>query len=195
MIMWDAQQKELHNLHSLEIVITQNSSIASYATVIDAWQHDELFRDFFIQLLSSLPFDAFRWETPPITNITVNQPFECVIIDSPSLARVPDRQTFSTYFKSEESVITFLNLDKDATLVVPCPTKIICDYSHLGAFVRHAPRTQQHALWNCVGNAMNKRISNKPVWLSTAGGGIAWLHIRLDNFPKYYHHRPYRRMH
>jgi len=29
-------------------------------------------------------------------------------------------------------------------------------------------------------------------WLSTSGLGIAWLHVRLDERPKYYTHAPYR---
>ena len=32
-----------------------------------------------------------------------------------------------------------------------------------------------------------------PTWVSTAGGGVAWLHVRLDSAPKYYTHRPYTR--
>ncbi len=42
------------------------------------------------------------------------------------------------------------------------------------------------------GQEMEKRVSDKPVWLSTAGGGVPWLHVRLDNRPKYYSYRPYR---
>ncbi len=191
--MWNSRSEELHNLHSTRIVITKNSSSVSYATVLQAWQHDVIFREFFIQLLSSLPFSAFRWETPPVTNTTINRPFECVIIDSPSLARVPDRQTFSPYFNAEQSVVAFLNLGQDAMLVTPCPTNSACDYGHLGAFIQNAPLSQQHALWAAVGDAMAQRINDdQPVWLSTAGGGVAWLHIRLDSYPKYYHHIPYR---
>ncbi|MFO1021395.1 MAG: hypothetical protein U0903_11970 [Planctomycetales bacterium] len=32
----------------------------------------------------------------------------------------------------------------------------------------------------------------KPVWLSTAGAGVPWLHVHLDDQPKYYSHAPYR---
>jgi len=39
---------------------------------------------------------------------------------------------------------------------------------------------------------MQKRINAKRVWLSTAGMGVSWLHVRLDDRPKYYGHRPYR---
>jgi hypothetical protein len=38
---------------------------------------------------------------------------------------------------------------------------------------------------------MAARVSTTPVWLSTAGAGVAWLHVRLDDRPKYYSHRPY----
>lgn len=27
--------------------------------------------------------------------------------------------------------------------------------------------------------------------LSTAGAGVRWLHVRVDDRPKYYHYRPY----
>jgi hypothetical protein len=30
------------------------------------------------------------------------------------------------------------------------------------------------------------------VWLSTAGAGVPWLHVRLDDAPKYYGHAAYR---
>jgi hypothetical protein len=39
---------------------------------------------------------------------------------------------------------------------------------------------------------MQRRLNNKPVWLSTAGAGVAWLHIRLDDRPKYYGYTPFR---
>jgi hypothetical protein len=39
---------------------------------------------------------------------------------------------------------------------------------------------------------MARRVGRQPVWLSTAGAGVAWLHVRLDDRPKYYGHGPYR---
>lgn len=38
---------------------------------------------------------------------------------------------------------------------------------------------------------MTARVGTRPVWLSTAGAGVAWLHVRLDDRPKYYSYRPY----
>lgn len=190
--MWTAKFQQLTNGHTYIISITQASSPISFAAVIHGWQYDQGFRDFFIDLLRAIPLTTFRWETPALTQDTTEQPFECAVISSPDLARFPDQQTFAQHFKVDWSVVTFPNLGQDAVLVVPCPLKPADDYSHLGAFIRHAPRYQRHALWQAVGNAMSKRLNHSAVWLSTAGDGVAWLHIRLDNTPKYYHYLPYR---
>ena len=40
---------------------------------------------------------------------------------------------------------------------------------------------------------MLPKRGDAPTWVSTAGGGVAWLHVRLDSAPKYYTHRPYTR--
>ena len=39
---------------------------------------------------------------------------------------------------------------------------------------------------------MARRVGARPVWLSTAGAGVSWLHVRLDDRPKYYGCGPYR---
>ncbi len=38
---------------------------------------------------------------------------------------------------------------------------------------------------------MHARVGDRPTWLSTAGHGVAWLHVRLDTRPKYYRYTPY----
>ena len=65
-------------------------------------------------------------------------------------------------------------------------------YGHLAAFLRLAPEGQRQALWRAVGEAVARRVGAKPVWLSTARAGASWLHVRLDDPPKYYGHEPYR---
>ncbi len=51
-----------------------------------------------------------------------------------------------------------------------------------------------HSLWELVGEAMQRRPSHEPVWFSPAGAGVSWLHVRLDDRPKYYGYEPYRRL-
>jgi hypothetical protein len=90
-------------------------------------------------------------------------------------------------------VVEFPNLGRDAIMVVPCPIGAASKYGHLAAFIRQAPESQKHALWEVVGEAMERRLGKSPVWLSTAGAGVSWLHVRLDDRPKYYGYGPYRR--
>lgn len=82
-------------------------------------------------------------------------------------------------------------ISRDATLVCPCQGTDVPDaaYAHIAAFVRTAPRMQNHALWSAVGAALEAELvkqSPRPVWVSTSGLGVAWLHVRLDSAPKYY---------
>jgi hypothetical protein len=161
---------------------------------VEAWRHDAAFRAWFGDLLAAVSFAAFRWETPSVTTATVGRPFEFVLVDSPGLAQAPDAGAFDEHFRAapEASVVSFANLGGDAILIVPRPLAPLTTYGHIAAFVRGAPEPQRHALWQAVGEAMATRIGAKPVWLSTAGAGVAWLHVRLDDRPKYYAFAPYR---
>jgi hypothetical protein len=155
------------------------------------------FRSFFIALLADAPFAGFRWETPPVAIATADRPFEFVLLDAPGMDHPPEGRAFEEQFRAADAgraVVAFPNLGNDAVLVVPSPFAGIADaaYVHLAACVRHVPATQVHELWRAVGAAMQARLSARPIWLSTAGMGVAWLHVRLDERPKYYGYAPYR---
>jgi hypothetical protein len=192
--MWNSRTKELAGGRVIKIAVDRDSSPVPYDEVLHLWQHDADFRSFFIALLAKAPFVAFRWETPSITVANSERPFEFVLLDSPELARKPDPSAFGEHFGNgaKQGVVAFANLGKDAVMVVPCPQGIPSAYGHLAAFVRHAPESQKHELWTLVGEAMFRRLGTAPVWLSTAGAGVPWLHVRLDDKPKYYGHEPYR---
>ena len=196
--MWKYQVETL-NLNSNRIqkfsLLCHNQQL-TYAEVIELWQQDHNFRSFFISLLAESPFIAYFWETPPITTSTVHQSFEFVLIDSPQLARVnPDQNSFRQYFAStlrDREVITFSNLGKDALLIVPCPIAESVAYPHLASFARKAPQSQQHKLWQTAGTTIKQRLNDQPMWVSTSGLGVYWLHLRLDSYPKYYNFKPYK---
>lgn len=173
-------------------LFTHHGDSLTYANVLQYWQTDARFRSYFNAFLAGGPYKAFRWETPPITAATVNRRFEFVLHDSPELITSPDAKAFAEHFVEDGGVVEFANLRKDAILIVPCPGEPLSAYAHLGAFARYAPEAQQHALWQRVGEAMQRRLGDKPVWLSIAGAGVAWLHVRLDDRPKYYGYAPYR---
>jgi hypothetical protein len=117
---------------------------------------------------------------------TADRPFEFVVLDSPELERRPTPEAFAEHFESAraDDILEFSNLGGDAIMHSA--------YGHLGAFVRNAHEAQRLALWQAVGDATARRPGTMPVWLSTAGAGVAWLHVRLDDRPKYYAYAPFR---
>ncbi|HUE74368.1 MAG TPA: hypothetical protein VMP01_26030 [Pirellulaceae bacterium] len=193
--MWTTTSEKVSGGRGLRFAVETSAAAVSYAEVLRLWQTDDEFRSLFLNVLADAPYEAFRWETPPMTKATAQRPFEFVLLDSPGLAREPEPIAFAAQFRAAkpgEPAIEFPNLGNDAILVVPCPLAEHPAYGHLAAFTRMAPAAQQHALWSLVGQAMQRRLSAKPVWLSTAGAGVAWLHVRLDDRPKYYGYEPYR---
>lgn len=189
--MWVCRTEDMDRGRGTRYVLERDARAATYAEVMFFWQTEAAFRAYFTALLAASPFAAFRWEAPPVTAATVGRAFEFVLLDAPDLARPTEPNAFAEHF-TEEPVVTFPNLRGDAVLVVPCPASAEPCYGHLAAFVRHAPEEQQNALWARVGEEATRRLGPKPAWVSTAGAGVSWLHIRIDSTPKYYGHSPYR---
>lgn len=196
--MWDATIEILEAGRTRKFTIWEKGQPLSYGQAVKHWQHEVEFCRFFIDLLAAAPFPAYFWETPPLTTATVEQPFACVLVDSPALAGVqPDPSDFKSHFAAvaaAESIAAFSNLGADAFLIAPCPWAPLSAYRHLAAFARLAPAAQQQALWRAVGAAVEQRLASRPLWLSTSGLGVHWLHVRLDTRPKYYTFAPYRQL-
>jgi len=166
-----------------------------FRRLFDLLAADADFADWFSATLADFGGTAFYWELPPLTEATIGNDAEFVLIKAPMLKRYPPERTpFADYFAraTGEDVTVFRNLGGDATLIVPCPRGPDENYPHLAAFLRNAERRQVRAFWRRTAKELLGRIGTRPVWLSTAGGGVAWLHARLDSRPKYYSHQPYR---
>ena len=190
--MWHAQIVTLDDGRVQRFVLSRGRDTLSFADVLTLWRDDSAFRVYFTRLLADSPFPAYRWETPCVTTATLIRDFEFVLLRSDSLARTVDPTAFESHFDAGLEVTTFPNLAGDAVMVVPCPISAPSIYGHLASVIRHAPESQLHQLWRAVATAMNHRVSDRPVWLSTAGMGVSWLHVRLDDRPKYYGYRPFR---
>jgi len=195
--LWDEQIETIDDGRVRRVRVLCHGKPASYAETIEGWQFDSAFRAFFIGVLADAPYRAYLWETPPITRHSSGRAFEFVLVDSPQLAgSVPDPVAFQSHFGTADSgagVAVFPNLGGDAILVAPTPQAPLMAYPHLAAFVRSAPAEQQHEFWQSVGSTFADRLSARPLWLSTNGLGVAWLHARLDTRPKYYTFGPYRK--
>ncbi len=193
--MWDARVETIEGGRVRRVRVLCDGKPLSYAETLWCWQSDDAFRAFFIRTLADAPYQAYLWETPPVSTEGPNRPFEFVLVDEPRLAgSAPDPRAFASHFdatSSGESVAVFANLGGDALLVAPTPQASDKSYSHLAAFARSAPEKQQHAFWRTVGSTLADRLGRHPLWLSTNGLGVAWLHARLDSRPKYYTFEPY----
>jgi hypothetical protein len=194
--MWEAEVEPLEGGRARRVRVLRDGAPLSHAGTLRAWRSDGAFRAVFTGTLADAPYRAYLWETPPITARTSGRPFECVLFDSPGLAgAAPDPRTFAAHFAATDpgqEIAVFPNLGGDALLVAPVPRGPDAAYPHLAAFVRSAPEDQRHAFWQVLGTTVAQRLGDRPLWLSTNGLGVAWLHARLDTRPKYYGFAPYR---
>ena len=179
-------------------IVDDDSRPLSFDAVFKRWraQPDDGLRRQWTEHLRAQPYAACFWELPALNPAALEKPFECVCLDAPSLAAVrrpADRDSFQHAFAADDGTAfaSFENLSGDALLIAPRPRSAASDYRHLLHFLRLAPDADADALWQRIALELPTRIAKRTVWLSTAGLGVNWLHIRFDRRPKYFQHRPY----
>jgi len=149
-----------------------------------------------LQYLRARPEEAIFWETPPCTMETQDRRFEFVCVPAPLLARcAANPHSFANQFEAspkEETSIVFENLGGDAVLVVPRPLPAGAEYTHLLAFLRQTCDDQAHEFLRMAGETFRTTQGVQPLWVSSAGMGVPWLHLRFDRRPKYYRFQEYR---
>lgn len=199
--MWQLERSTPAEGTLLFRMVTDGGKAIPYQSVVDLWADESMlgqqFRMFTCLTIASAPFDAVRFETPPVTEATREQPFEFVLLSCPGLARRESSTAFQSHFDAEQNagraVIAFPNLGRNATMIVPQPAPDPgVNHCHLMSFLRTADQDAAMMLWQVAGNELKQRINVRPVWLNTAGGGVAWLHLRLDDRPKYYRYQPFK---
>lgn len=190
--LWRIDKETPHSGATRCIVVGPDDARASFGEVLDLFESDVAFVDAWSRALIDCPMPAWCWECPPFHAGSLGQPFQCVLVESPLLDRIaPDPAPFAEHFRPDRDVVVFPSLGKDATLIAPCP-RAARDFAHMARFLRGADAAQIRALWRQVGASARSAAKREPVWLSTAGLGVSWLHVRLDSRPKYYRHAPYR---
>ena len=191
--MWNASRERFDRVE--RVLIEREHMPVSVAEFYGALRQDVGARDVLLEALRRSPFDAFFWETPPVARATAGRPFEFVTIPAPGLARTAaDPRAFDAPFAdlAATTPAVFQNLSGDALLIAPRPVKNFACYNHIAAFVRHANPMKQHDLLIVLSQTVMDAISERSLWVSTCGLGVPWLHVRLDRWPKYYAHQPYR---
>lgn len=186
MVEWSLHTK--HNSeNNIRFSILENGIALSFKKVFELFVSSESFCTFYSNLLRNHIFEAYAWEHPKLSYTNFNAEYECSLVKSPGLLNSKeDLKPFEKYFDNYKSTTVFKNLSGDATLVVPCPLNHQTEYTHLASFIRTASKSQIIEFWKTVGIATQQLIQEQDLWLSTAGLGVSWLHVRLDNSPKYF---------
>jgi hypothetical protein len=179
------------------LAFQDDDSPLSFRALLDRLETQPQTRHWFSAQLAASPWPAFRWECPAVSSVNADRPYECVVVAAPELRDRADARPFAEAFARHAGELAFAmpNLGGDADLIVPTPQDSARDaavYPHLAAFLRGASEAQQQAFWKLTAQTVKTHLSDRPLWLNTAGAGVAWLHLRLDQRPKYYAHSPYR---
>ena len=187
--MWRVSTRPLGRRGVLCAQLYSGTEPLNLSSVIDGWRSNPEFRSFWASSLCDIPFEAYCWEMPPLTRAVLNRPFECVFVESlMHAALTPDSESFAEHFTpaaSASGVAIFESFRRDSLLLAPYPHAALDAYTHLATFMRKAPSTQIDQIWCAVSQAVDSRLGERPIWLSTAGLGVSWLHIRVDSRPKY----------
>ncbi|MBC7864008.1 MAG: hypothetical protein IAF38_13615 [Bacteroidia bacterium] len=190
--MWSSLKTETEK-NVTKYTINQNEKAITNQEAIELLRGSDKFERFFSDLLSASPYEAYFWEVKSVSLDRLDDKFEFVLVNSPILAKInADNSSFVNYFGKNKFVTSFFNLSGDSRLIVPVEMSDSTNYSHLSKFVRNAPTKQVEAFWKTVGEEFGKSIGVQKKWLSTSGLGVHWLHVRIDERPKYYNYLKYK---
>ncbi|MBL3657508.1 DUF6940 family protein [Fulvivirga sediminis] len=165
----------------------------TFREVIDFLMNSSDFRGELTSTLNNTGFEAYFWEVKPCSTILLDDVFEFALVQANGLVNIKmDSVPFQEYFDTVSLTLSFPNLRGDAHLVVPNKINHKANYAHLAAFLETADSYEIDSFWKQVGDAYSRLMNDQPLWLSTAGLGVSWLHVRIDQKPKYYRYEPYK---
>lgn len=181
-----------HRRRAVEVVVDCEGARSTWREVLAGLQddHDDSLRTGLRLALAGAPVSAFFWETSPVSLAGIDSLFQCVLVESRELSRLrADPEPFARHFVRPDGppIRSFANLARDALLVVPFPRGPSAPYAHMASFMREGDPAQVDSLWRRTGRVLAGRLRRDPgpVWVSTSGLGVSWVHIRLDQKPKY----------
>lgn len=145
---------------------------------------------------------GFFWECSPVARAMLDsQRFSFVLKAAPMLEiAAADPEPFSKHLqraRDGQHAIGFSNLSRDAMLVIPTQQQQAANYTHLFSFLRTASHAQIDGFWKQVAATSLEFLAARPspvadpMWLSTSGLGVSWLHVRCSSVPKYYSYKPF----
>jgi len=205
---WIAQPVEGRGM---KYTVQSNSIPVSFLNAFELLENED--RDFimsFKTLFMEFDAESIFFECAPISmKLIASKPFEFVLLPASRLDKVtadtvPFHSQLQNAMHSGKTVAVFENLSGDSMLIIPCPNAINLSsssadlnmYAHLQRFVRHARASELTEFFAAVSKASMAKLSRldreQLLWISTSGLGVSWLHMRLDDRPKYYNFNEYK---
>ncbi|MFY0674445.1 MAG: hypothetical protein JXQ87_13675 [Bacteroidia bacterium] len=177
----------------LKVNIRESNIWVSFDEVFGLLENNSDFKKQLVDFLSSIEFSAYNIECKPVNIENVNQAFEIVIVPCQELlTKTPDASAFKEHFNDEELTAIFENLSGDAVLISPRPSAQSLNFGHLKAFIENANKEQINDLLTALGEIAAANLGNDDIYINTSGLGVPWLHLRIDDAPKYYQFKAYR---
>lgn len=149
----------------------------------------ENFRNEIINIFIDSQFTDVFWEFPQYSANTSNNLAEFMLIESFPFGQA-DSSSFAEHLKNKEDnqVVIFKNLSGDTKLIaINSHNTGNQTFCHIMEFMKKTSYENKHNLLIKIGKEMIIYTnSTKPVYLSTHGHGVPWLHVRICSKPKYY---------
>lgn len=181
---------------------TDISSIVHWNEFVYLLIYSYAFRETLITALRNIHFPAFFWEFNPVSPASSEHlQVQFAVIHCKALENVEvESSSFKEHIRQAKergmSTAVFSNFAGDSELIIPVANTGGEFLSHIASFINHAPDEIIHEFLIKVGERIEQKLSNKmeksPLWLSTSGLGVYYLHMRIDPRPKYYNYEPFK---
>ncbi|MEM9074993.1 MAG: hypothetical protein AAGE52_41235 [Myxococcota bacterium] len=176
--------------------VLQDGDALRWSAFRQALENDPATRAALTKVLQDAPHPAYFWECVPWP-VGEDPLLEFVLLSAPGLARRrANADAFTAHLDRGSGLTrTFPSLRGDAELVVPTKEGDEREFGHLASWIRYAAPSQIEAMWISLARAIwTWRLEDRgTLWVSTSGGGVPWLHLRLDSRPKYYKYVDFKR--
>jgi hypothetical protein len=164
---------------------------------------------------SDISIKSYYFQTPNICSLDI--PIEFVLIKTYSLhMKKADWSKYSEYMNRKprnRHSLSFINLSGSVMLTIPFNKKKDIRYGHIKDYITYASKEEIYDIFSEIGiqieihNEARRSINIKkssdqgqcnnkdfcyPLYLSTHGYGVQWLHFRLEESPLYYNYDSYK---
>ena len=156
---------------------SQDSQSPTWDAILKGWETGET--------VPKIKGSVF-WETSAIQPGAQNTYKERMINASSALPMdmTSDTSSFSQHISTNRPVA--FNSNSGSRLVIPPDNSR--NFAHIGAFYKNARVIDVIDFWKKVASEVRRELARTggPLYVSTHGRGVPWLHVRIESSPRYY---------